>query len=303
MNAKWFKQNLTVVIAVALYVAVMGLIIWQQQRASGRTQEIAAQLEEQQMQLRSILNSKPFPSQENVRVLRTDREQIDQQYDALHQAVCVSSLQIPQADRAIDFFGVLAQRVGLLRQHARAGNVRIPDNFSFGFGHYASVPPATEDKAVLALLSKQLAAVQKLTDTLIASRVDEILAIRRADVEGGGSGGDVLNEPVAHDPNALYQVLPFEFQFVGRQAALQQFLNALLQLDCFFTIHTLKITTEGVETASATTGGARPAPRVDQGPDKSRLVVTCHIDLVEFPTGQKAEATESPTDQKSEATR
>ncbi len=97
---------------------------------------------------------------------------------------------------------------------------KIVDGFAFGFSRYAGTPPtiparnlSDEDtKRVVTLLVKQLSAIEKISSLLIESHVDDITQIRRSEVESGG-GPDALDVPIANDPRALYETLPFEFQF------------------------------------------------------------------------------------------
>ncbi len=286
MNSRWLKQNAVLLAAGTVWLVAMALIVWLHFRTSGRTDEISQQLDEQQTRLQSILSTKPFPSQENVETIRRSREQLEEQYTRLHQAVCIGSLQIEPTERALDFSSQLARRKNLMRQCARQANVRLPENFSFGFSRYDSGPPTTEDKPVLALLAKQLAVVEKLVDTLVQSRIDEIRYIKRGEVDPGGSNSDALGVPVENDPKAQYHILPFDVEFTGSAQSLRDFLNRLAVLDCFFTVRTLRVTSEGAQTPDS--GDAGPAAGTKKsavpGNDQAKVIATCRVDLVEFPT-------------------
>jgi len=82
------------------------------------------------------------------------------------------------------------------------------------------------------LLVKQLRAIEKISTLLIESRVDDINQIRRSEVEPS-NGPDTLDVPIVNDPKALYQTLPFEFQFHCTPEALRSFLNSLTKSDWF----------------------------------------------------------------------
>src|SRR5579863_644243 len=150
----------------------------------------------------------------------------------------------------------MATSFSQLRQAAVAANVKLQDGFAFGFGRYAgqaSTLPAknlsTEDtKRVLTLLVKQLTAIDQISSLLISNHVAEILQIRRAEVEPGGGGGpgggDSLDAAVKADPNALYRVLPFEFQFKCSGDALRGFLNDLTKADLFLAVRRVQVTGE-----------------------------------------------------------
>ena len=292
MNPKWIKAHLTSILAVAGFVAVLALAVWQQQRISSKANELKSQIEERNDQLRALLSSRPFPSAENFQLLQQSRQALDLQYSNLHAAVCVSSLNVAPATKPIEFFQLLAQRIGVMRLKARQANVKLPEGgFAFGFSRYASKPPDTEDPVVLAKLTKQLAVVERLVETLTASGVDEIRAIRRSEVDAGGSASDILTYAVSNDPKSLYQILPFELEFSGTTQALREFLNRLATLDCFFAVRTLTVNqAEGTGVSpDASEDSRRPSTKDTGTAERPRVVATVRVELVEFaPEGQTA---------------
>jgi hypothetical protein len=284
MNAKWIKANLTVVIAVGVFVVLMAALVWLQHRSWAQTSLIESDLEGKRSDLDRLLGAKPFPSRENVEVVRKDRERLVEQYQALTQTVSRSSIEVPEM-RPVGFSQLMARVTDRLRRAASAASVKTPDNFAFGFDHYvATLPcrnlPEDQCKQVLELLVRQLMAVERLGELLIRNRVKEIKAIRRADVEPGGSGTESLTTPVNRDPNALYQTLPFEIEFVCNTESLRAFLNELSKSDWFFAVRTLKI---DAESKGSTSGGPGSASASD------RLIVTMRISLIEFPGAPKKE--------------
>ena len=154
-----------------------------------------------------------------------------------------------------------------LHQLAEAAGIKVQDGFAFGFGRYAgssSTLPAKnlspeDTKRVLTLLVKQLAAIDQISTLLISNHVAEIVQIRRAEVEpgsggGGTAGGESLDVSIKTDPNALYQVLPFEFQFKCSEDALSGFLNSLTKADLFLAVRRLQVTGEAPLTENSSTG-------------------------------------------------
>ena len=187
---------------------------------------------------------------------------------------------------------MMASQLAKLRQAAEAANVKIVDGFAFGFSRYAGTPPtiparnlSDEDtKRVVTLLVKQLRAIEKITSLLIESHADDIIQIRRSEVESGG-GTDMLDIPIVNDPKALYQTLPFEFQFHCTPEALRDFLNSLTKSDWFFAVRKVQVTGEPpppAEKPGATPPGGAPALAVVAAPKRTRLAVTVRVDLIEF---------------------
>ncbi len=291
MNIKWLKQNAVIVGFIAAFLIVLGVVVWLQQSASSNRAEVDAALEEQQSQLDHLTKLKPGPSRENINLVKQDREQVDHLYEQLLAKVGRSQIPIQSDLRAVNFLQQMASQVAHLRQAAQTNNVTVADGFAFGFGRYAGPPPqlpakglSDEDtKRVLTLLVKQLHAIDQISQLLISSRVDEINQIRRSEVENTTST-DLFDAPINSDPKALYQVLPFEFQFTCSGEALRAFLNSLTKSEWFFAVRSMKVVGEAPSTEKSSPGtpaAATPAKPV-------RLAVTMRIDLVEFPDNQPA---------------
>jgi hypothetical protein len=294
MNAKWLKQNAMMVGFAAGFLVLLGGVIWLQQMAAGKDAEVDAGLAEQMSQLEHLLQTKPAPARENIEIVKKDREQADRLYSNLLATVSQSRNETPPDLRPVGFLQLMASSFNRLRQAADANRVKLQDGFAFGFGRYAG-PPATlparnlppEDaRRVLDLLVKQLAAIDQISTLLVTNRVDEINQIHRAEVEPGGPS-EAAGLAISNDPKALYQVLPFEFQFTCTSEALRGFLNSLTQSKWFFVVRRLQIAGEApaMEKSSAPSGGhgwaaVAPTPTPLK---RAQLSVTARIDLIEFP--------------------
>ena len=299
MNVKWLKQHALVVAFVAAFVIVLGVVIWLQQQASGKKAEIDAALEEQMSQLSHLLQTKPAPTAPNIDILKQDRVQVDHLYQELLASVAHNRIQAPPDLRPVAFLQMMASQLAKSRQAADAAGVKIVDGFAFGFSRYAGTPPTIparnlseeETKRVVTLLVKQLRAIEKITSLLIESHADDITQIRRSEVESSG-GTDTLDVPVVSDPKALYQTLPFEFQFHCTPEALRDFLNSLTKSDWFFAVRKVQVAGEPppAEKSVATPPGGAPVPAVVSAPKRTHLAVTVRVDLIEFPGKQAGKA-------------
>jgi Tfp pilus assembly protein PilE len=296
MNIKWLKQNVVIVGIIAAFLIVLGGVIWLQQSAASKRAEVDAALEEQRSQYEHFSTQKPTPSQENINLLKKEREEVDHLYQQL--LATVGRSQIPaQADlRPVTFLQQMASQVSRLRQAATNNNVKVAEGFAFGFGRYAGPPPqlpakglSDEDtKHVLTLLVKQLHAIEQISLLLISSRVEEINQIRHSEAEpGSGTSSEAFDIPVNNDPKALYQVLPFEFQFTCTGEALRAFLNSLTASEWFFAVRSVKVVGEAPSLSSPTASPAATAATATPTPVKPvRLSVTMRIDLIEFSVNQ-----------------
>jgi hypothetical protein len=300
MNLKWLKQHSLTAAVVAVFVIVLGALIWLQQKAASKRAQVDAALLEQQSTYDHLNQTKVAPSRENISAVQQDREQLDHLYSRLLQSVS-HNIEVPADLGPVDFLQRMASSFARLHQLAEASGVKLPENFAFGFGRYESTLPAKnlspeDTKRVLVLLVKQLTAIEHASQLLMSSHVAVIDGIRRAEVEPGGgtaSGADSLDATVRTEANALYQVLPFEFEFKCTGDALRTFLDSLTKADLFFAVRRLQITGETPtgEKTYAGPGVAAPfaaAAAAPTGPNPSLLTVTVRIDLIEFPPPQPA---------------
>ena len=214
MNLKWLKQHSLTVGFVAAFVVVLGVLVWLQQKAGSKRAQVDAALLEQQSQYEHLNQQKVAPSGENIDAVKRDCEQLDHLYGQLLGAVS-HNIEVPADMRPVDFLQLMASSIARLHHVAEGAGVKLPEGFAFGFGRYVGTLPST-NHSVLARLFEQLTAVDHISQLLMSNRVTEIDAIRRAEVEPGGgamAGADALEAVVRPDANALYQVLPFEFEF------------------------------------------------------------------------------------------
>ena len=302
MNAKWFKQNRMLVGFVAAFIILFGGVIWQGYRALEKQKKADNFLKDQVSEIDRLGAATPSPSHENIAIVKQDREQLDRLYNDLLAAS--SRSQPPTQEilrRPVGFLQLMAAQFAHLRQGAETAGVKLPEGFAFGFSRYAGTSPtlparnlSEEDtRKVLVQLVKQLWAIEKVTELLIASQVSELAQIRRAEVEPGSTGQDALDIQTSNDLKGLYETVPLEFQFMCTTDALRTFLNKLSQSDWFFVVRRLEIT--GEVSGAATTGGTRGRTSVEEqtvAQRSTRLRVTIHIDQIEFP--QKTAVNPSP---------
>lgn len=283
MNLRWLKQNLVVVIFSATFVVVLLVIILMERKAATHKDEVVAQLEQQQADLNRLRNLDPTPANENIEALRHERQQVQHLNTELQKGAVREPVAVPDMQRDIEFLQLMRDTIGRLNANSARSNVRLADNFAFGFSRYDTDFPCRQPAAkgddcrkVLALLAKQLLVVEKLSGLLIDSHADEIVRIRRTEVEPGAPSPDSLPVPIGNDPKVLYKTFPFEFEFSCDTDALRTFLNSLTQSDWFFAVRSVKI--EGGLGDTGRAAADAEAVRTD----RRLLRVIVRIDLVEF---------------------
>jgi len=290
MNLKWLKQNALIVGFVVGFLILLGGVIWLQQMASAKRTDIDAALDEQMSQLQHFLQEKPGPSHENIEIIKKDREQVEHLYGQL-MATVGHGIETPADLRPVGFLQLMASTFARLRQAADTAGIKLPDGFAFGFGHYAGPPPtlpakglSPEDtKRILGLLVKQLRAIDQISTLLIDNHVDEINQIRRSELESTAGGTEAFDVPITSDPNALYEVLPFEFQFTCTSGSLRAVLDGLTKSELFFAVRRVQVAGETPASDKATTTTGGPVAAVPTTQKRTRLTVTMRVDLIEFP--------------------
>jgi len=294
MNTKWLKDNALLLGLVAAFLIVIGVLVWLQQKAAGKVQEMDSSLAEQLSQYNHLREMKPPPTPENINILKQNRQDLERLYDDLLAKVGSSQIQTQQVAQPGEFLQLLASKFANLRQTLKTSGVKAPEGFAFGFSRYiggvgaAPSPPAKglspqETTNVLTQLSRQLDAIEKISDLLIKSRPDEITQVRRAEVDPGSLSADALDIPVSN--KGLYEVMPFEFRFAGTTDSLRNFLNSLSKSDWFFAVRSVQAAGEQPTTPGVgETGGPAPTAAEAGGLGKKMLVnVIVRIDLIEFP--------------------
>lgn len=284
MNLNSLKQHWLTVAAIAVFVVLLGLILYFQQKARADIRAAEAELEARQGELEDLRRKDPFPSRENLEAIKRDHEQLRALHDVL--LASLTKATVPAADLPpIAFSQQLAQRLSRLRQQALQARVIVPEGFAFGFSRYvAALPcsrlPEKECQAVMRQLSKQLAAIEWLAQLLINAPVDEIRAVRRLEVEPGSTSTDALTPDPPPEGERLYDALPFELEFGCEEAVLRKLLNDLARAEWFFVVRRLT-TSAGAEAGTQSGRQSGEATTLQTSTGRTRLTVTMRLDLIE----------------------
>ena len=307
---KWVKHNLILVVSACIFVVFLAAGGFLVKNAIGKLKGVEDKLADKRKTLEQMRANKPYPSKENVDLLQKDLQRFTKQYEALRDAAGKGDFRAPDkldpTTFPIMFQRLLYQKWDRLQQSAASANVKLPERFTFGFGRYLSAAPCTDAKGDecarrARLLMKELLAVEKVTDVLISSGVDDIRVVRRAEVEPN-PGPDTLGALAGQNPASLYETLPLEFQFDCTLTGLREVLNGLLHSEYLFIIRSLTVSTETVQEQSPFATAINPlfipsSARSASSPTanlRHRLVVAIRIDLAEFLQPQKGKQTQQP---------
>ena len=293
MNLRWFRNHLISLIGGTVFIVLLAGMIWFLHDAYTQQDSVLEELSAQNSSLEGLRGEKTFPSKENIELLKQDRGNIQKLYDDMRESATHPPLHGPELIRDVDFRKFQEATINRLAKAAAAQSIRAPE--MFGFSRYDANfpcrnPRAADDECrhLLALLSKQLVTVEKLVNLMITNKVEEILAIRRTEVEPGEISAYALNVPINNNSNSLYQTYPFELQFVCDTPVLRDLLNGLMQTDGLFVIRALKIDSTAVRLKSLDMPSEPGAPTAVKPAEPAgevrtrRLNVTLRVDLVEF---------------------
>ena len=117
----------------------------------------------------------PFPNNANYKKLQGYLEKynaaLDKFKDDLKAEVAPESPLAPN-----EFQSRLRQATVAAQDRARTNNVKLPDNFQFGFDEFTRMMPGT---AVATFLGQELSQIQMLINILLDAKVDSITSFRR----------------------------------------------------------------------------------------------------------------------------
>ena len=141
----------------------------------------------------------------------------------------------------------LDDKVRDLTAAAGVHSVKLPPNFYFTFANYLNQHPSDDQTEVL---SKQLLAVELLTNILINAPVQSIIDIQRTNEEDAHASGARRAVVQAGVPDRLggfsgladggaYRVYPCEIEFEATEEGFRKVMNELIQSPYIFVIRTV----------------------------------------------------------------
>ena len=252
INTHWFRQNSLLVIFHGAFLVVLGFVAWRlwgeydtyQQTLSGLTEKLA--------QLEQLQNTDPTLSSENKDLLATNQTRLTGAYKQLQASLGRQAFTGKAMTNNIEFAQFLRRTVNEIERDTTTAQVLVPKDFKFGFKRYAvAVPKKNVSPLVLERLGKQVVIIKRLTLMMIQSKVEEIEAIRRVEIEplphGTTAADDVLTDSITIHPQEHYLAMPFELQFVCPAPALQALLNKLASSSLFLTVRVVSIEQESTQ--------------------------------------------------------
>jgi hypothetical protein len=252
----WFKRNPftgALVAITAVLAAAAGYYLY---GAHGRFAAEEARFEEQKMALESLQADKPFPNEENVRLVREELEQARTILAGIGKGFAT---EIPTVTPQ-EFQDQLREMVNDIVSRAAAGGVTLGEDFYLGFESYEAQPPTAAAAGPLAL---QLKSIHAVASILVEAKAREITSIVRQPLaaENPAPADEGREEKKKDEPKGKDEPLPdlvlapFDVNFSADQASFRTAFNRLLEVDPPVFIRQLAVTNSAPAGPSKTAEG------------------------------------------------
>ena len=167
---------------ISLVLLVIALVVLLKFR--GTYERVNAELQDNTARLNTLKQRDPFPSAENVSVVQTNREQLDNFFAEIYERLSKDQIEPRQLESA-EFPLLLEKTIQKLIKHANEVNIPLPQRFAFGFDRYAmgALPQAND----IPRLVVQLKMIEELCGMLYKSKVSDLSTLTREVFEQGGA--------------------------------------------------------------------------------------------------------------------
>lgn len=264
----WIKQNKFLSGFLLVLLIVGGALGFLAFSAMGNYDTAYADYQTKAQELNSLQTQQPYPEEANVKKMQELQATHQAAIDSLHKEL--GKAQSPLKPLTPEKFqDNLRDAVRRVTAKAAERNVQLKEGFYLGFQAYQAVPPKPEAAAPL---GRMLEAVEAAINTLLDSRIVELVDIKRDNLpEEGiaspttdasakpGQGGKDRDKEKGSE---LVRRTGFEVHFVSAEAPLQYFLNTIISSkEHFFIPASVSILSEMDKGPSkAETAAAAPAP-------------------------------------------
>ncbi len=244
----WIKKNLGLVLSGVLTLgglALAGYYLYTKIRLSN---EVSAQLEEQDLKLQQLMRMRPHPGNRKVDNIALAREQEARLRDFAKRArEAIVPVSYPTNLDSGQFGLLLGRTLDYLHRRAREGGTKLPEDYAFTFAvqkNALSFEPKT-----IPPLAQTLMEVKALSDIVLDAKVVELDRIRRVSLGANDSPGlSLLGAPSDYwtrkpETNELAVIMPYEVVFRAFNTELEAFLKGLAASPHSFVLKNLIVDT------------------------------------------------------------
>jgi hypothetical protein len=257
----WLKRNLPVLVAAAIFCFFVVLSLYLLKGAQAKKSDIEIRHRELDDKLKALLAKNPFPSEGNIRELKSQTVQLSNFFAKTFANLPKQRVEYTKME-PLKFKGYLEKRVNTIRQECEAKNVKVATGINFGFGKYvnSNLRPKEEETDKL---QHQLDILESLIDLLTTAGVVEITAVRRTPVEGEDLRDERVEGAVWNrDPKLIYESQSVELAFRCSDEALKSVLNRLANsTNQVLLVRYISVESERATPREPTASEASPTPR------------------------------------------
>lgn len=228
----WIKKNLVLVISAAVTLIGLGVAGYYLYTKIQLSNQVGAQLEEQDQKLQQLMRMRPHPGNRKVDNIALAKEQ-EAKLDDFAKRARELFVPVPYPTNldSGSFGLLLADTLDNLHRRARLAGTKLPDGYAFTFETQKKAL-SFDPKSVIPL-TRALMEVKAISETLLDARVIELDRIRRISVAAndtpgltlmGGTSDYWTRKPVTND---LAIIIPYEVVFRAFSSELQAFMEGL----------------------------------------------------------------------------
>jgi len=282
----WIRQNsfLAGLFAVTTALAIaLGVLVYM---AYDKYSTVSEEFGKQATELKRLQSLVPYPSEENLKKVKAQRESMDAKIQSLQQSLTKMAIPVDPTTPE-QFQDKLRTSVLALIDLAKQKEVKLPEKFYLGFDGYQTSPPKPEATFALA---NQMAGVELVVRKLIDSRVAEIKAVKRAPLPEEEAKTPAQSKQLPVTP---VNKTSFEVEFRADQSRARSLLDSIVgSKDEFYIIRSLHVENEklkapsksdpddskaGAGNVAATTDSGKPA---DAAPQMKFILGTEKVDVI-----------------------
>jgi len=253
----WFKENpfLAALVAVAVVaggaLGFLGFQSWTAYSLASESYTAAV------TKLHGLQNKVPFPSEANLKTVQSALDDYSTRISSLRAQMNKMEIPIDTSITPQLFQDGLRAAVNELREKAAANNVKLPDNFYFGFDQYQAQVPL---EAASPFLNRQLIIIKGLVGRLVDLKVSSIDGLVRTPL----SQESAAPAKGQQQAEKVLEKFPFEISFTAEQSKFRVAFNSLLANEQFLIVRSLSL--QNSATQAPARGGAEslaPKPTPD----------------------------------------
>jgi hypothetical protein len=287
----WFKENPILSVALLACLLIAGAIAYYASEAAATYQSAHDSLTSQINVFSSLQKKSPYPTEENLKILTESRDKYAVALSDLKSTI--SKMEAPlEAITPQEFQDKLREGVNELSNTAKEKNIRLPENFFFGFGEYKDKLPSPEAAPAL---NRDFKILQKLLQNLVGLPVESINSLEmEAPPEAAATPTPTPQPTPKKPPSSTPPSLPLilstrcKLSFTASQEKTRSAINLISKSEAFLIIRSLVM--ENTTPAAPSKKDATPPTGGNKKPDSLQVLLgyesvktDLSLEILDFP--------------------